>query len=74
MTVPSGDMPAPMVSCWYHLTPTLPNWLLYSAPPPKVIWLRAGNLSTETSERLLRAHAEAILAFGSDAGACLEIY
>ena len=43
-------------------------------PPPKVIWLRHGNQSTAAIDRLLRKHAEAIIAFGSDAAACLEIY
>ena len=43
-------------------------------PPPKVIWLRRGNQPTTAIERLLRGHAEAIIAFGSDAAACLEIY
>lgn len=44
-------------------------------PPPKVIWLRAGNQSTAAVSTLLRRHAELIVAFGSDDGAaCLEIY
>jgi predicted nuclease of predicted toxin-antitoxin system len=43
-------------------------------PPPKVIWLRCGNQPTETIERLLRGHVEAIVAFDQDAAACLEIY
>ena len=43
-------------------------------PPPKVIWLRHGNQPTAAIEQLLRKHAEAIVAFGSDAAACLEIY
>jgi len=42
--------------------------------PPKVIWLRCGNQPTETIEKLLRDHVEAITAFGQDAAACLEIY
>lgn len=44
-------------------------------PPPKVIWLRAGNQSTASISALLRRHAELIVAFGNDEGAaCLEIY
>ena len=43
-------------------------------PPPKVIWLRCGNPSTDVIEKLLRDHAEAIEAFEQDAAACLEIY
>ena len=43
--------------------------------PPKVIWLRVGNQSTEIIATLLRRHAELILAFGEEIGAaCLEIY
>jgi predicted nuclease of predicted toxin-antitoxin system len=43
--------------------------------PPKVIWLRVGNQSTEAIATLVRHHAELILAFGEDTGAaCLEIY
>ncbi|MGQ0684963.1 DUF5615 family PIN-like protein [Bradyrhizobium sp.] len=41
--------------------------------PPKVIWLRAGNQSTEAVSILLRRHASA--AFWTDQDvACLEIY
>ncbi len=43
-------------------------------PPPKVIWLRCGNQSTEFIERLLRNRADAISAFEHDAAVCLEIY
>jgi predicted nuclease of predicted toxin-antitoxin system len=43
-------------------------------PPPKVIWLRCGNQSTEFMERLLRGHVEAIAAFEGGTTACLEIY
>ena len=43
--------------------------------PPKVIWLRAGNQSTEDVSSLLLRHADLILAFGDDLeAACLEIY
>jgi predicted nuclease of predicted toxin-antitoxin system len=44
-------------------------------PPPKVIWLRSGNLPTDLIERTLRGNAHAIRAFEFDEGAaCLEIY
>lgn len=43
--------------------------------PPKVIWLRTGNQSTETISILLRRHANTIAGFWSDDdSACLEIY
>ena len=43
-------------------------------PPPKIIWLRCGNQPTETVEKLLRMHADAITAFELDkTAACLEI-
>src|SRR5947208_17015803 len=43
--------------------------------PPKVVWLRCGNQPTEFIERLLRDHASAIFAFGSDANmAYLELF
>lgn len=38
-----------------------------NGPPPKVIWLRCGNQSTEAIEKLLRDHAEAIAAFEQEA-------
>lgn len=43
-------------------------------PPPKVIWLRCGNQPTETIEKLLHEHADAITAFERDSAACLELY
>lgn len=43
-------------------------------PPPKVIWLRCGNQSTEFIERLLRDHGEAIAVLEGGPAACLEIY
>jgi predicted nuclease of predicted toxin-antitoxin system len=43
-------------------------------PPPKVLWLRCGNRSTEYVEKLLRDHVEAIDAFEHNTAACLEIY
>lgn len=43
--------------------------------PPKVVWLRAGNQSTDAISILLRRHADAIASFGKDdETACLEIY
>ena len=42
--------------------------------PPKVIWLRTGNCTTDNLTRLLRLHADAINAFGQNpADAILEI-
>jgi predicted nuclease of predicted toxin-antitoxin system len=47
---------------------------LYGAPP-KVIWLRCGNQTTPTIEKLLRDHASAIAAFEQDDTVnCLEIF
>lgn len=43
-------------------------------PPPKVLWLRCGNRSTEYVEKLLRENREAIAAFEQGTAACLEIY
>jgi predicted nuclease of predicted toxin-antitoxin system len=44
-------------------------------PPPKVIWLRCGNQTTQFIEQLFRAHAEVINSFdaATDA-ACYELY
>ncbi len=43
--------------------------------PPKVIWLRSGNVSSGHIERLLRKHAQSIKLFEADeVGGCLEIY
>lgn len=42
--------------------------------PPKVVWLRAGNLKTYEIEALLRKHIDVIAAFDLDSAACLEIY
>jgi predicted nuclease of predicted toxin-antitoxin system len=42
--------------------------------PPKIIWLRSGNLRTAEVEALLRRHAGDIEAFERDNAACLEIY
>jgi predicted nuclease of predicted toxin-antitoxin system len=44
-------------------------------PPPKVIWLRCGNQTNDFIEKLIRDHAEAIIAFEQDSGAaCWELY
>ena len=43
-------------------------------PPPKLIWLRRGNLPTAAIASMLRDHTEVIAAFERDAAACLEIY
>ena len=42
--------------------------------PPKIIWLRSGNLPTAKVAALLRHHRQAIEAIEKDAAACLEIY
>jgi predicted nuclease of predicted toxin-antitoxin system len=34
--------------------------------PPKVIWIRTGNCTTEQIEQILRRHQEEILKFGND--------
>jgi predicted nuclease of predicted toxin-antitoxin system len=47
----------------------------FHGSPPKVIWLRCGNQTTEFMEELLRDHAEIITTFESDAeAACWELY
>jgi predicted nuclease of predicted toxin-antitoxin system len=44
-------------------------------PPPKVIWLRCGNQTSEFIEQLFRRHAGAILAFAvNDGESCWEVY
>jgi predicted nuclease of predicted toxin-antitoxin system len=43
--------------------------------PPKVIWLRSGNCTTDEIEEVIRASHDAIAAFGQDPEATvLEIY
>jgi predicted nuclease of predicted toxin-antitoxin system len=43
--------------------------------PPKIIWLRCGNVPTAQMAALIRAHQPTITAFGkSDTAVCLEIY
>ncbi len=37
-----------------------------TAPPPKVIWIRLGNCTTQDIERLVRDKAAAIQLFGED--------
>ena len=39
--------------------------------PPKVIWIRVGNASTESLNRLLQSRAADILSFGADPEAAL---
>lgn len=47
----------------------------HRGPFPKVIWLRCGNQPTTYVAALLRARADAILAFEKDPNAvCLETY
>jgi len=44
-------------------------------PPPKVIWLRCGNQTTEFIEKVLRDHADAATVFELDPhAACWELY
>lgn len=44
-------------------------------PPPKDIWLRCGNQTTDFIEKLLRAHAFAANGFETDPqAACWELY
>ncbi len=48
---------------------------LVRGAPPKVVWLRLGNCSSEAVERLLRANAGAIEELGSDPDrAILELF
>jgi len=43
--------------------------------PPKVIWLRIGNTSTQNIKRLLKEHSQDILLFEQDKTlGCLQIY
>jgi len=43
--------------------------------PPKVIWVRAGNISTQNLERLLKQHTKNILLFEKDEIlSCFQIY
>lgn len=42
--------------------------------PPKVIWIRAGNLPTMEIASLLRRYAQIIAAFDDDEAVRLEIY
>lgn len=43
--------------------------------PPKVIWLRTGNVSTQNIKHLLRKHHKDILSFEKDKIlGCLQIY
>lgn len=43
--------------------------------PPKVIWLRTGNISTDNIKRLIEKHSQDILLFEKDRIlGCLQIY
>lgn len=42
-------------------------------PPPKVIWVKLGNCSTEDVERVLRKNFENLLHFGNDKEAAFTI-
>ena len=43
--------------------------------PPKVIWLRTSNVSTQNTKRLLKEHSQDILLFEKDKTlGCLQIY
>ena len=43
--------------------------------PPKVIWLRTGNTSTENIKRLFMRHSQDIISFAKDKTlGCLQIY
>ena len=43
--------------------------------PPKVIWLRTGNISTQNIKRLLKKHSQGIILFEKDKTlGCLQIY
>ncbi len=46
---------------------------LLEGPPPKVVWIRAGNCTTATVDALLRAHHEELAAFATDAEAALIV-
>ena len=44
-------------------------------PPPKIIWLRCGNQTTEFIEQLFRDHAQALQEYEQDPdAACWELY
>jgi predicted nuclease of predicted toxin-antitoxin system len=44
---------------------------LLMGPPPKVVWLRLGNCSTDAVASLLRASKADLQAFGADAAASI---
>jgi predicted nuclease of predicted toxin-antitoxin system len=41
--------------------------------PPKVIWVRLGNCTTDEVEAVLRARYPAVVAFGADSDAALFV-
>lgn len=43
--------------------------------PPKIVWLRTGNVSTQNIKRLLRQYSQDIISFEKDKTlGCLQIY
>lgn len=46
---------------------------LYGSPP-KVVWIRCGNMSTSETESRIRRNEEALHSFYLSEAACLEIY
>jgi len=54
------------------------DFSLLKGQPPKVLWLRTGNMKTENIEGLLREHFDIIKAFLTDKNyiniSCLEIH
>lgn len=43
--------------------------------PPKVVWLRTGNTSTDNIRNIFKQHSQEIIAFGEDDTlGCLQIY
>ena len=43
--------------------------------PPKIVWLRTGNISTQNTWRLLKQHSQNIISFKKDKTlGCLQIY
>ncbi len=48
---------------------------LLHGSPPKVVWLRCGNVCSAAMEQLIRRHMEWILLFAGDESLhCLELY
>jgi predicted nuclease of predicted toxin-antitoxin system len=49
-----------------RLVPMLADLAIALGTPPQIVWLRLGNCSTTTIERILRRHAAALSEFGAD--------